>query len=176
VSAKRHRKHGGKGTRLYETWQNMLQRCYNPNNPGYRYYGGRGIKVCWSWGHSFWFFRRWALSHGYDDSLTIERIDNDGDNGPRNCTWLPFEMQARNTRRTRWITAWGETKPLSAWGEDERCQVSYVAVSRRLGNGWRPEAAMSSPPRPGNRPAHRNAQDGKPSLTPGLIQFSPPQE
>jgi hypothetical protein len=150
----------------------MIQRCTNSNNPGYKNYGGRGIKMCWSWRHSFWFFRRWALNNGYDDTLTIERVDNDGNYDPRNCTWVPFEQQARNTRRTHWVTAYGETKCIAEWAEDERCRVSYTTIRLRLENGWRPEAAISSLPRPGNRPTSRNAVMDESDPLPALIAFN----
>mgnify|MGYP000409137109 CR=1 FL=1 len=81
-------KHGGCKTRLYSIWRNMLDRCNNPKNKEYHRYGGRGIIVCAEWETDFSSFREWALSSGYQDNLTIDRIDNDLGYAPSNCQWL----------------------------------------------------------------------------------------
>jgi hypothetical protein len=123
----------------------MLTRCYNPNVANYHRYGGRGIKVYSGWRYCFRRFQTWALANGYRDDLSIERIDNDGDYSPSNCTWIPMNLQGRNTRRTRRLTAWGETKLLVEWVDDERCYVSSDAIWSRLGRGWSPEKSIRTP-------------------------------
>lgn len=90
-------RHGDRRTRLYGTWTNMLTRCRNPRSPRYRWYGDRGIRVCEEW-LDFVAFKAWALSSGYTDELTIDRIDSDGNYEPSNCQWLTRE---ENTRRAR---------------------------------------------------------------------------
>ena len=92
-------KHGMKGTRLYRIWQGMKSRCGNPNIPCYPYYGGRGITVCDEWKNSFEAFRDWALSHGYSDELTIDRMDVNGNYEPSNCRWASMAEQNKNKRR-----------------------------------------------------------------------------
>lgn len=90
--------HGGHGTRLYSIWRNMKERCYKPYAPKYPLYGGRGITVCDEWLHNFSAFRDWALSNGYQNDLTLDRIDNDEGYNPDNCRWATFSEQNRNRR------------------------------------------------------------------------------
>jgi len=88
-----------KHLRLYRTWESMKRRCYNVNDNVYRYYGGRGIKVCSAWKDSYLSFKEWALNNGYKTDLTIDRIDNDGNYEPKNCQWITKSQNTKN----RWI-------------------------------------------------------------------------
>jgi len=129
--------------RLRLTWRHMINRCTDPDNQDYTGYGGRGIAICPEWLSNFGAFKEWALANGYQDDLSLDRIDNDGNYSPANCRWATITQQNRNTRRVRRLTAFGETKTLSEWAEDPRCQVSYSALHQRITTlGWGIEAAL----------------------------------
>lgn len=93
-------KHGSRYTKLYMVWVSMRGRCSNPHNKDYEYYGGRGITVCGEW-DDYINFERWALSHGYSDGLSIDRINNDGNYEPSNCRWATAHEQRINQRKRR---------------------------------------------------------------------------
>ena len=89
--------HNMSHTRLYQCWADMKSRCNNPNSQFYKRYGGRGISYCKEW-ERFEPFMKWALSNGYSDDLTLDRIDNDGDYSPDNCKWSTQQEQAINKK------------------------------------------------------------------------------
>lgn len=102
-AANAHRKHDGKGTRLYNVWTSMNNRCRNKNERTYKYYGGRGISVCEEW-QDFGNFKKWAYENGYDETAkrgdcTIDRIDNNGNYEPSNCRWVSMKVQRMNARK-----------------------------------------------------------------------------
>ena len=82
--------------RLYRIWCNMKSRCYNPNFHKYTIYGKRGIKICQSWKDNYILFKRWALENGYNNKLSIDRINNNGDYCPENCRWATPHQQCVN--------------------------------------------------------------------------------
>jgi len=97
-------KHGETKGRLHIIWRDMKQRCLNPNNIGFKNYGGRGITICPEWTDKekgYINFRDWALSNGYADNLQIDRKNNDGNYEPNNCQWLTKIKNRLKQRRTK---------------------------------------------------------------------------
>ena len=99
--------------RLYAVWQSMKQRCHNPTNKDYKFYGKRGIKVCSEWYANYDCFKKWAVENGYKENLSIDRINNEGDYCPDNCRFIPLRYQAFNRRKTYVIIYNGKSIPIS---------------------------------------------------------------
>ncbi|MBK5202157.1 MAG: hypothetical protein JJE45_00345 [Prolixibacteraceae bacterium] len=93
-----HSKHRMSNTRLYRVWDAMVQRITNPNDSSYHNYGGRNISICEEW-KKFIPFMEWALSHGYKDTLEIDREDNDGNYEPSNCRFVTRRVNQLNKRK-----------------------------------------------------------------------------
>lgn len=142
-------------SRLNRIFGAMWTRCYNPNFKNYANYGGRGITICDEWidktfiivkgirGTKGWFaFKEWALSHGYNDNLTIDRIDSNKNYSPENCRWATYEEQGNNTRRNFIVTFHNETHTLSQWAKI--VGISYGVLKRRIYRGWDIERALTT--------------------------------
>ena len=136
---KRNIKHGKSFSRLYDIWACMKTRCYNRKHRYFSRYGGRGISVCDSWRSSFEAFYKWSISNGYDDGLTLDRINNDGDYEPSNCRWATKEEQAKNKENSRTF----QGKSPKEWAEI--VGLSRRTIEGRLQRGWSWEDAIKIP-------------------------------
>ena len=108
----RNLKHNLHNTKLYSVWKAMRQRCNNNKNKDYKWYGEKGIKVCKEW-DDFEVFYNWAINNGYEDGLTIDRIDTKGDYCPDNCRWITIQEQQNNKSNCRIIEYKGEVNTLT---------------------------------------------------------------
>lgn len=135
-----HRKHGKRNTRLYNIWIKIKGRCNNPKNEAYENYGGRGIKIFHDWEIDFQSFYDWAIKNGYQDNLSIDRIDNNKGYSPDNCRWATAKIQSRNKRNNRYITAGGETHILEDWAKITG--ISKKTIHQRLKRGWSEEKSV----------------------------------
>ena len=110
-------KHLQSGTRIYAIWSGIKSRCNNIHNARYMSYGGRGITICKEWNESFESFYKWALANGYNESLTIDRINNGGNYEPNNCRWTTNKEQSNNRRSNVLIIIGNAKKTLTEWCE-----------------------------------------------------------
>jgi hypothetical protein len=136
---RRHAAHPESVDRIYNIWQCMKKRIRD----GHGVYGR--IDICDEWQRDSEAFRVWALASGYTSDLSIDRIDNTKGYHPENCRWSTQRMQARNRSGNKPVEAFGETKLIVEWAEDERCKVNRATLYSRLSKGWRPENAITAP-------------------------------
>jgi hypothetical protein len=161
----RNTKHGQSNTRVYKIWKGMKKRCYNQNSEKYPAYGGRGITICPEW-HDFVTFRNWALSNGYGDNLSIDRIDVNINYEPSNCRWSTAKEQANNKTDNHILQFRGVRKTVAEWadvvGIDKR--LLYDRISRY---GWSAERALTEsrnriPPPDDWRPEEEGGDGSRP--------------
>lgn len=134
--------HGMWKSKEFNTWQSMKDRCSNPNNPRYKNYGARGIKVCDAWIKDF---SQFFKDMGYSQGLTIDRIDVNGNYEPSNCRWATPKLQARNRTNNISYTYNGSTKCMAEW-----CEILNMATStfgNRIKRGWSIERIIETPVR-----------------------------
>ena len=133
--------HGMSHSRLHHIWNAMKQRCSNPKNIGYKYYGSKGISVCDEW-QNFIGFRAWAMANGYADNLTIDRKDSNGNYEPSNCRWATNKEQQNNTSYCRYITHGGKMLTITQWAE--LLNIPRNVLYNRLRRGWDIERLLTT--------------------------------
>jgi hypothetical protein len=138
----RNKKHGLRHTRIYKIYYGILTRCYNPKSSTYQYYGARGITMCREWKDDFTSFYDWAMANGYDDKLSIDRKNENGNYCPENCHWVTQKIQTRNRRNNLVYTLNGITDCASGWAE--RMGIDKKLLWSRLSRGWDFEKAMNT--------------------------------
>ena len=139
------KKHGLSKTRLHTIWHSMYCRCYYKSTNQYKNYGGKGIKVCENWKHQEGFinFYNWAINNGYNETLTLDRIDNTKDYCPENCRWSTSKFQSNHKTNNRILEYNGVEHTLSEWCEIYN--INIVTFSDRLKRGWTLEQALTIP-------------------------------
>lgn len=143
------KKHGKRQTRIYTIWANMHDRCRRKNNKSWEYYGGAGIKVCKRWYlfDNFYddmhdSYLKHSKNHG-EKNTTIDRIDYNKGYEPSNCRWATRQIQADNTRQTRYLSFQGKTMSLHKWAK--YLNINYGTLKSRLNNcGWSVEKSLST--------------------------------
>lgn len=126
--------HGFSKLRIYRIWSKIKLRCYNKNDDfHYNLYGKCGITVCDEWKNDFMAFYNWAMANGYNDNLTIDRIDVNGNYGPANCRWATIKEQCNNRRNTIIVKYNGLSKSLTEWAE--YLNISYSTLRKRFHRG-----------------------------------------
>ena len=136
----KHEKHGKRKTRLYRIWANIKTRCYNTNDPHYERWGGKGIIMCDDWKNSFKAFYDWAIANGYNDKLTIDRIDNNGNYEPLNCRWTTVAEQNQNKKNVILLSYNGVTMSCGAWSK--KLNLGKNTIRLRYNKGWTIEECL----------------------------------
>ena len=126
VAGEHIKRHGLTSSKLWNTYYGMKYRCNDPKCPLFYRYGGRGIKMCEEWEKSFVAFANWAQANGFDDKLTLDRVDNDGNYCPENCRWATVTEQANNRSTNRMVTVNGVSDTLANWVRKTNATYGYV--------------------------------------------------
>jgi hypothetical protein len=135
---------------LYRIWRAMRARCYTETCDMFHAYGALGVAICDEWRESPMEFVTWALSSGYADGLSIDRIDPTGNYAPSNCRWATAIEQGRNRRHNRMLTWDGQTRCMSEWADITGIHRANIQV--RLDRcGWSIEKALTVIPKKRNR-------------------------
>jgi hypothetical protein len=133
-------KYRGKEKRIANIFNKMKELCFNQSCKFYYRYGGRGITICDDWLADPLSFVKWSVANGYDDDLTIERIDNEGNYEPNNCKWATPAEQAKNTSTNRWIICNGKRLIMNDWAR--LIGVPEETIYSRLRRGWSMREAL----------------------------------
>lgn len=134
--------HGESRSKLYKVWTDMKCRCDCITHHAYKLYGARGISVCQEW-YDYDLFKKWALTNGYCNGLSIDRIDNDGNYCPSNCRWTTRKTQQNNNRGNHFVQFNGESLTIAELANKVGIRENTLRV--RLCRGWTLEEAVMRP-------------------------------
>jgi hypothetical protein len=137
-------KHNLSKTKIYHVWAGMKDRCLNENNKAYKHYGERGVTVCEEWQKDFMSFYNWSMQNGYEEGLSVDRINNNGNYEPSNCRWVDMKSQCNNHRRNVLITFDGKTQNIQQWANELNIKHSTL-YGRLITNKWSIKRALTSP-------------------------------
>lgn len=130
--------------KIRNVYYNMLKRCHDPKNIGYKHYGARGITVCDEWRNDCCTFYKWARDNGYNEDLQLDRIDNNKGYSPDNCHFVTPLENSYNKRNTRKITYKGKTHTLLEW--EAITGISKTVLADRIFKyKWSVERALTTP-------------------------------
>ena len=135
-------RHGHSRERLYMIWSHMIMRCDTESRYCRDGYGGHGISVCeeWKGEEGYERFKEWALSNGYTETLSIDRVNNDGNYEPENCRWATVKQQANNRRSNAVYEYAGEKHTIAEWAD--MYGIPYSRLNDRLHKGVPMERAL----------------------------------
>lgn len=128
---------------LMGTWKGMIARCYDLRSASYKYYGGKGIRVCDRWRNSYEAFVQDMGER--PEGFTLDRKDYYGDYTPDNCRWVDQQTQSRNRRDVKVIERHGRVQPMAAWATEHG--MTRGTLKSRLDSGWAIERALIAPVR-----------------------------
>lgn len=134
-------KHGKRYSRIYKEWRGMIDRTKKSNNlTRNKNYYEKGIKVCEQWANDFMNFYSWAMDNGYNDNLTLDRIDNNKGYCPENCRWADINEQANNRSNNHIITYNGKSQTVMQWAKE--IGTSPSTLYSRIKRGWSTEKLL----------------------------------
>ena len=130
-------------SRLYHIYNGIKQRCYYPKAASYKWYGAKGIVMCDEWKNDFMSFYNWAITNGYFDRLTIDRIDSNGNYEPSNCKWVTYKQQANNRSSNAFLSLNGVTHTIAEWSDITG--IPKGTIQHRKHKNWSDEKALTTP-------------------------------
>lgn len=139
------RNHGVSHLKLHTVWRGIRNRCYSHNNTMFHRYGGRGIIMCEAWKNDFMIFHNWCCENGWEEGLTIDRRDNDGNYEPLNCRFVSKVVNNNNQERNLIVTYNGEKIPFSILLRKLNLHSKYSTYHSRLKKGWPLDKVLSVP-------------------------------